>query len=497
MGARRLRDAPKKEIWSSLLKSVSSGKRLPEKQLLVLGGSPSTQHDFLESLSTDTSPRRDRTRKPPIANQFALGYTYQDVLDADHEDTLARLSIYTLSDPSPAFTPLLKPLLTPRTLPNTLVVILLDWSSPWLWAAQLRDWIRLLRGLVISLDDECKDALEANVIEWRDRKRGAAGPDGAPTNSYDDEVQVPLGAGEWDEPLGVPLCVVCQNADKIVSLERERGWRDEQFDFIAQFVRTVLLKHGASLIYTMPEAPGALQTLVHSSLGIQSMLLKKQLKHNVADKDHILVPPNWDSWGKIRLMTDGFDVEGVSQAWSEEIQLPAGDEDSGSPSEEEDDTAVGLYEDTIRDPKTDLVLPGLTPKNAKGFEIESKDTQAFLSEQIEMLERLRAEDEREKLVRDAKKAPMSVSYLSADEGRNVEEHIGPVQFNMGGIQVDADDMLKRLKDREASRAAELEPKSPTLPADKEMDTQKLANFFSSLMKKSGSSAASSPRRDEV
>jgi hypothetical protein len=28
---------PKKEIWSALLKSVASGKRLSEKQLLVLG----------------------------------------------------------------------------------------------------------------------------------------------------------------------------------------------------------------------------------------------------------------------------------------------------------------------------------------------------------------------------------------------------------------------------------------------------------------------------
>ena len=33
-----------------------------------------------------------------------------------------------------------------------------------------------------------------------------------------------------------------------------------------------------------------------------------------------------------------------------------------------------------------------------------------------------------------------------DEAR-VNEHIGPVQFNMGGIQVDADDMLQRLKVR--------------------------------------------------
>jgi dynein light intermediate chain 1 len=52
------------------------------------GGTPETQRDFLESLSTESASSRrppDRGRKPPIANQFALGYTYQDVLDTDHE----------------------------------------------------------------------------------------------------------------------------------------------------------------------------------------------------------------------------------------------------------------------------------------------------------------------------------------------------------------------------------------------------------------------------
>jgi hypothetical protein len=36
-GERKSLSAPKKEIWSSLLNSVSSGKRLAEKELLVLG----------------------------------------------------------------------------------------------------------------------------------------------------------------------------------------------------------------------------------------------------------------------------------------------------------------------------------------------------------------------------------------------------------------------------------------------------------------------------
>ena len=53
----------------------------------MIGGTPDSQREFLESISTETTgSRRDRqARKPPIANQFALGYTYQDVLDADHE----------------------------------------------------------------------------------------------------------------------------------------------------------------------------------------------------------------------------------------------------------------------------------------------------------------------------------------------------------------------------------------------------------------------------
>ena len=56
----------------------------------ILGGTPESQRDFLETLSTESSnPRlptdRRRGKVTPIANQFALGYTYQDVLDADQE----------------------------------------------------------------------------------------------------------------------------------------------------------------------------------------------------------------------------------------------------------------------------------------------------------------------------------------------------------------------------------------------------------------------------
>jgi dynein light intermediate chain 1 len=148
-------------------------------------------------------------------------------------DTLARLSLYLLANPSPSFTPLIKPYLNPRTLPHMLVVILLDWNHPWLWIRQLRDWIRVLRSLILSLDDASKEVLEENLTTLQDKGRTVGGAEG---NSALETLKVPMGPGEWDEPLGIPLCVVCQNADKIEALERERGWKEEEFDFILQYL---------------------------------------------------------------------------------------------------------------------------------------------------------------------------------------------------------------------------------------------------------------------
>lgn len=83
-----------------MLDSVANGKRLPEKNLLILGGTPESQREFIETLSVDTSDptlisEKRRGRSPPVANQFALGYTYHDVLDADQEGNSAFLKSLT------------------------------------------------------------------------------------------------------------------------------------------------------------------------------------------------------------------------------------------------------------------------------------------------------------------------------------------------------------------------------------------------------------------
>ncbi|KAJ9220250.1 hypothetical protein DTO027B5_1236 [Paecilomyces variotii] len=496
------KDGAKKNIWSSMLDSVASGKRLPEKNLLILGGTPDSQKEFLETLSSDPSNpqlsnEKRKGRVPSVANEFALGYTYQDVLDADHDDILARLSAYLLSEPSPSFAPLIKPLLTPQSVPETLIVILLDWSNPWTWVRQLREWVRLLRSVLISLDDETKLVMEEIMTEWRDRKRGLDSAAAAGTTSAGGPVTIPLGPGEWDEGLGIPMCVVCQGADKIEKLEKEHGWREEEFDFILQFMRTILLKHGSSLIYTTPFLANSLQSLIHSSLGIHSLLKRQSLRHNVIDRDKILVPANWDSWGKIRIIREGFDIEGVGTAWSIEIQDPPGtlddapaengDAEDEPNKEDEGSSAVAIYEQTIKDPKRETSIARSSQANANKIEIEAEDMQTFLASQAEVLEQLKQDDEKDRAVRKIPKLEMSALE---DNGR-VNEHIGPVQFNMGGIQVDADDMLRKLKEREASRAQKKEVPATSV-GDEKAHNQALASFFAGLVKKPGGSPRGSP-----
>ncbi|OAQ99165.1 hypothetical protein LLEC1_01240 [Akanthomyces lecanii] len=503
---------PKRNLWTSMLESVASGKRLPEKNLLILGGSTDAQREFLESLSADEEGRNSERRKtPPIANNFALGYTYYDVLDTDQDDTLARVSLYLLSQPSGEFASLVSPLLTPETIPNTALVILLDWAQPHLWLRQIWSWIQVLEEVMGHTSPEAHSEMEETMSSWRERGRGGSSTnlDGTPSaTAADSDGSLPLGPGEWSEPLGLPVCVVCQNAQKIDFLERNQGWKEPDFDTVLQYLRTVLLRHGGSLIYTSQNTPSQLPTLIHSTLGITSLLKRQPLKHNVIDRDKIVVPPNWDSWGKIRVLGGNFDTEVASKGWSEDIKLPLGStlqslealeqaraEASETGKYVQEDSAIARYEDWCRDPSSGgMAVVESAMGGATAVGVDSEDTQEFLERQLKILEAFKSNV--------PEKAPdNNISTVSrrgdfADE-KTVSEHIGPVQFNMGGIQVDADDMLQRLKDRNANNASDdedvvEEEEAPAPNITKEYDNEQLHDFFSGLMNRTGG-AAESPR----
>lgn len=514
-----------------MLDSVASGKRLPEKNLIVLGGTPQTQRSFLETLSSEAPKRpQDRHRKkPPIANEFALGYTYQDVLDADHEDILARLSIYLMSDSSPVFSPLLRPLLTPQMIPQTLLVILLDWSEPWQWAKQLRRWISLIYSLLGSLEGEAEEVSDQIMKEWQQRRRGGTGYDTGGSTSSDANITLPMGEGEWDLPLGLPVSVVCHNSEKIASLEVDHHWKEEDFDFVLQSLRTVLLKHGASLVYTSGSAPNSLPTLIHSSLGIHSSLKKQALKHNVIDRDKILVPPNWDSFGKIRVLRDGFDVEKVSALWAKDLNLEqsyasnsnemsVSDSKASEEAAKEGETVLSIFSSTISDPFRDRSRQPASSRN--DIEVSAPSHQAFLASQSEVIERLKAEEADSGLssTRDTSRSTTATAGTGTTDRMN--DQIGPVQVNMGGIQVDAGDVLRRLKSGRENTASSPTvgasirggagagdratsedpgtPKSAMATPEREMKAQNeaLNNFFTGLMKRgAGGSPRNTPTSD--
>lgn len=152
-------------------------------------------------------------------------------------------------------------------------------------------------------------------------------------------------------------------------------------------------------------------------------------------------------------------MEAVNEGWSLDIEeligpISNGHTNSKAKSHVEPPGAAGgavrTYEETIRDPSLDALQAATSETNGFKLEVSSLDPQAFLASQLEILEKIRQETSAMDSSRLARGRHVSQSSIegaeesSVDEGR-VSEHIGPVQFNMGGIQVDADDMLQRLK----------------------------------------------------
>jgi len=109
---------------------------------------------------------------------------------------------------------------------------------------------------------------------------------------------------------------------------------------------------------------------------------------------------------------------------------------------------VVLYEAAVQDPTMDALQMAGRTNYSTDLEVETTDTQTFLSQQHKVLEayRQKSDEHREDpRTRTLKKiADDTYGYDGRGTEPKVMEHIGPVQFNMGGIQVDADDMVQRL-----------------------------------------------------
>ncbi|KAE8267926.1 hypothetical protein A4X09_0g4418 [Tilletia walkeri] len=302
---------------------------------------------------------------------------------------------------------------SPAAMLGTCIVITLDWSQPWTFLSQLRTWMETIRSLVVAaqgqdLPREAREADAATARRWRAAEialeemrekleaflrayiepgtnvlalsadstsvaDGMTGMDPALASSdgptinvpaasslaFDREAQLPLGDGILNSNFGVPIIVVCTKADLMAKLERDRDFKEEQFDYIQQVLRTVCLKYGAALFYTshtrpqsfdilrsyvlhrlFPPAPttgagaGSAEANVSrpgddggaGTTGVSGGAAAISFPFNhraatLAERETLLVPTGWDTWGKINALREGFDCKGWGLGWDFDCEV--------------------------------------------------------------------------------------------------------------------------------------------------------------------------------
>ncbi|KAG0033780.1 hypothetical protein BGZ82_005980 [Podila clonocystis] len=351
-------------------------------------------------------------------NDLALSYSLWNVEDEENEDTVARLGIYQIAGSHKSYHALLKYCLNTTTIADTVILIVLDWSRPWTFMETLQRWVKVLEGAIEqirqegavatatwtkgkALMDELQEKLGRYLQEYTEPQPHLSL---GSTTLYNESQTFGLGANDTQNVLlpltdgcltsntGVPIVVVCTKSDHINNLERERDYQEETFDYIQQSLRTICLKYGASLFYTSIHHPHTFanlrQYLLHRLLTPSTLSnpttpssfpFKKRAQ--VVERDQVMVPAGWDSFGKIKVLRNGFDCEGVAHGWeldeqTREVPSSEGESNGGNPA-----GARFVYEDVITNPKLNHAPATIQPI------IAAEDDQLFLDRFFDTLQR--------------------------------------------------------------------------------------------------------------
>ncbi|KAL0142995.1 dynein light intermediate chain-domain-containing protein [Mucor lusitanicus] len=402
----------KDDLWSGILKGVASSKIVPTKNVLILGEPgvgkstlqvPKFDHNEEHPASFSANPKNyAQPSNDNMTRQFqdqekidlALGYSFVDVKDEENE-AMARLGLYQLSLASPEFLPLLKFAIRADTFVDSCVLILLDWTRPWKFVETLERWINVLHYLT---DEICKEGTAADtnwskgravVDEIKEKLEHylqtytepsmisntnnitvtaststssvpstiAAGStpilSNAPASlSVDQQVMLPLSTGCLTHNLGLPITIVCCKSDAINKLEQTHDYKDDQFDYIQQSLRCICMKYGAALFYTSTLHPYTFHNLreyiLHRTLSSFAKPYPFHLKAQVIERDTVLVPSGWDSWGKIKVLREGFDCDHVSEGWDADMDAVIDRQKPGNTG------ARGTYEEAIPNGESEI-----------------------------------------------------------------------------------------------------------------------------------------------
>jgi dynein light intermediate chain 1 len=412
------------DIWTSLLRQTRQAQArnrnnaVAHRQIVVCGGSPDDQRQFLTSIARPPPPappsrnRDQRDQKPKgqlnLSNRYAYGYGHMSLYSSPQVGTggasfgqeaeeAAKLEAHTIAEPEAAYEPVLRRLLAPRAEEASeeqdeddqdmlgteivkeegrrpAVAILLSWREPWTFLARLREWLQLLAKAV-----EPNARPEEDIMELLKESKLA-------------------------------ISLVVQHVEAQQDLERD-GWQEETFDFVAQALRTSLLPlHPlTSLLFTSsstpPQQPGSnlteAQKTVYQSLDLDLSTLGPKAttggapakaedllpRHNVVDRMNIVVPQGWDSAGKIRLLSEDFSPEEVLAAWQQDLSHPVitfsstskDNEDEVTPTDD-NNAASGapgeeVYASAVSPIEGENDIPSTSPSDSRPSAIASYETQ--------------------------------------------------------------------------------------------------------------------------
>ncbi|KAI8980273.1 dynein light intermediate chain-domain-containing protein [Pilobolus umbonatus] len=544
----------KEDIWSSILQGVASSKMVPTKNILILGepgvgkstlihylkNDPGPQTPKTEHEDTDVDPfnvnMNKYTRNPNEENKkndLALGYSFIDMKDEENE-AMARLGIYQLGLSSPEFLPLLKFAIRADTLPDSCVLILLDWTRPYEFITTLQKWISVLHHLIAEINkegtvsdsgtawskgkavvDELREKLENFLQSYTEPYAGITVTASNSTSSIlsavpnintpmtssiaaADQVLLPLTSGSLTTNLGIPIHVVCCKSDAMNHLEQAYDYKDEQFDYIQQTLRCLCMKYGASLFYTSTLQPHTFhylrEYLLHRLLRNSNKSYPFQFRAQVIERDSVVVPAGWDTWGKIKALKEGFDCEILSEGFDMDMEAIRDHQQPGLAG------ASGMYEESI--PNFELeAQPHYIP-----ITTVCEDEQAFYDRHYETLQKAQYTSSRPTNGHDASRPGV----------------VGPVRIPSATIEMPRDGVEK---DRDNARKVSKEPHLEKIVTSKNATVsttasntltalaspnsaasnlgqspqaingpshEVLANFFQSLLSKKATSGVGSP-----
>ncbi|EJT50405.1 hypothetical protein A1Q1_00337 [Trichosporon asahii var. asahii CBS 2479] len=458
------------DLWEDILRSADRAKTHAHKNIVLLAERHRGRTHLLDKLAGK------RRQRPEGASALAIGY---QVLESEDRDEA----------------------LPPNPLPDTAVVIVLDWTKPSSMVRELLTWLSWVDGWAqrVSKDtDEMRDRLQAHLQHYTEPP--APGTP-APTKALGTTL-LPLGPGTLTlNPAGVPIIVVCTRADQMDSVGDEMGMKggswEERTDWIQQVLRTICLSYGAALFYTSQTQPQTYTLLrdylvhrLYTTPGASGEpVARYPFAHraNVLDRDAVLVPAGWDSWGKINVLREGFDLQRVHNAWESSINRFGQSTDADE--EAIDDLWTAMVPDTER-PKN---------RNDGAITTTSEGEQAFLAKQLEAL------------MKDPNRDPRAsfrhaVNSAAANEGEAPQRFggvVGPMGaggLNLPGVEKAMAEMEggDDVKERFARIARRQEGKPQSPPNERPaVPNEALHNFFQGLLaKKSGGTPTQTPTKSK-